>query len=81
MQFINEFFQSTILIYMFIVIGAYLVMLIFALIELNNDKKLARESIDEALQNIDYMHPISILVPAYNESINIVNTVQSLLSS
>lgn len=81
MQFINEFFQSTILIYMFIVIGTYLVMLIFALIELNNDKKLARESIDEELQNIDYMHPVSILVPAYNESINIVNTVQSLLSS
>lgn len=81
MQYINEFFQATILIYMIIVIGAYVVMLVFALIELNNDKKLSRESVDETLQNIDYMHPVSILVPAYNESVNIVNTVQSLLSS
>lgn len=81
MQLINEFFQTTILIYMVIVLAIYVIMLIFALIELNNDKKLSRESVDESLQNIDYMHPVSILVPAYNESINIVNTVQSLLSS
>ncbi len=80
-QWFNSFFQGTILIYMCIVIGVYLIMLIFALVELYRNRDVAREAIDEELQDVDYMYPLSILVPAYNESVNIINTVQSLLSS
>lgn len=80
-QWFNSFFQGTILIYMGIVIGVYLIMLLFALVELYRNRDVAREAMDEELQDVDYMYPLSILVPAYNESVNIINTVQSLLSS
>lgn len=80
-HWINLFFQTLILIYMFIVIGVYVIMLIFSLIELYRGRNISRESVDEELQDVDYVYPLSILVPAYNESINIINTVQSLLSS
>lgn len=74
-HWINLFFQTLILIYMFIVIGVYVIMLIFSLIELYRGRNISRESVDEELQDVDYVYPLSILVPAYNESINIINTV------
>lgn len=74
------FFGGIIFLYMLLVIFSYGTMFLFALLRLRKEYKLDKYESDEELSDISYMKPISIIVPAYNEEVGILDSVHSLLS-
>lgn len=74
------FFGILIFCYMILVIFIYSMMLLFSLFQLRKEYRLNKYDIDEEYENITYTKPVSIIVPAYNEEIGIVESVRSLLS-
>lgn len=74
------FFGGFIFCYLILVIFVYSMMLLFSLFQLRKEYRLNKFDIDEEHENIIYTKPVSIIVPAYNEEIGIVETVRSLLS-
>lgn len=79
-EYIMLFFGSFALVYMLFVIGSYIVMLIFALKRLRKEQHLDKTDYEKVHLNALYSKPISIIVPAYNEEIGIVDSVHSLLN-
>lgn len=80
MKYIMIFFGSLIFIYMLFVVSSYVIMLVLALVELRKQYKLDKSEMDDDSIDIFHSRPVSIIVPAYNEEVGIVNTIQSLLS-
>jgi biofilm PGA synthesis N-glycosyltransferase PgaC len=74
------FFGVIIIIYMVVVILTYATMLFFSFIQLRKTYRLNKENIEEDHIDAIYSKPVSIIVPAYNEEIGIVNNIHSLLS-
>lgn len=74
------FFGGIIIVYMAVVILTYAIMLLFAFIQLRKQYRLNKEDIEEDYIDAIYSKPVSILVPAYNEELGIVNNIHSLLS-
>lgn len=74
------FFGGIIIVYMAVVILTYAIMLFFAFIQLRKQYRLNKEDIEEDYIDAIYSKPVSILVPAYNEELGIVNNIHSLLS-
>ena len=75
-----SFFGWAVLIYMLFVISFYGMMLLISLRQLRKQYKLDDEEPYEDLLEVSYTKPLSILVPAYNESAGIIGSVRSLLS-
>ena len=75
-----SFFGWAVLIYMLIVISFYGMMLLISFQQLRRQYKLDDEEPYEDLLEVSYTKPLSILVPAYNESIGIIGSVRSLIS-
>lgn len=68
------------LLYMAFVVAVYGGMLLISLLQVRKQYRLdEREPYEEILQSV-YTKPISILVPAYNESAGIYGTIRSLIS-
>lgn len=65
---------------MVIVIGSYSLMLLMSLTQLRKEYKLDRYETDEESLEFIYTKPVSIIVPAYNEEIGIIDSVYSLLN-
>lgn len=65
---------------MLIVIASYSIMLLLALLQLRKELKLDKFVVDDEHLDYTYSKPVSILVPAYNEELGIINNVHSLLS-
>lgn len=80
LEFIMLFFGKIIFLYMLVVIFSYSIMLIFASIELRKNYKLNRTEIEEDYIDVIYTKPVSIIVPAYNEEVGVVESIHSLLS-
>lgn len=74
------FFGGVIIVYMAIVILAYAIMLFFAFTQLRKQSRLNKEDIEEDYIDVIYSKPVSIIVPAYNEELGVVNNIHSLLS-
>ena len=55
-------------------------MLLFATIELRKKYKLNRTEIEEDYIDVLYTKPVSIIVPAFNEEVGVVESVHALLS-
>ncbi|MBM7702482.1 cellulose synthase/poly-beta-1,6-N-acetylglucosamine synthase-like glycosyltransferase [Bacillus iocasae] len=66
--------------YMVIVVAFYLLMLFISLFQIRKQYGLDNEEPYEDLLEVSYTKPLSILVPAYNESAGIIASVRSLLS-
>lgn len=66
--------------YMGFVILFYLFMLLVSLFQVRKNYQLDNTEPYEDLLDVSYSKPLSILVPAYNESLGIVPSVRSLLS-
>ncbi len=66
--------------YMGFVILFYLFMLLVSLFQVRKNFQLDNTEPYEDLLDVSYSKPLSILVPAYNESLGIVPSVRSLLS-
>ncbi|MFI8687915.1 glycosyltransferase [Rossellomorea sp. NPDC077527] len=76
MMFIGWF----VLIYMILVISFYTILLVISLFQLRKTYGLDEWGPYEELLHLHQTKPVSILVPAYNESVGIMATVRSLLS-
>jgi cellulose synthase/poly-beta-1,6-N-acetylglucosamine synthase-like glycosyltransferase len=68
------------LIYMILVISFYSILLLISFVQLRKTYQLDERQPYEELMNFNHTKPVSILVPAYNESVGIMATVRSLLS-
>ncbi|MCA1065118.1 glycosyltransferase [Rossellomorea aquimaris] len=69
-----------VLIYMILVISFYTILLVISLFQLRKTYGLDDWEPYEELLHLHQTKPVSILVPAYNESVGIMATVRSLLS-
>ena len=74
------FFGTLIIIYMLIVVFIYGAMLFFAFLQLRKRYGLNKRDIEEEYVDAMYSKPVSIIVPAYNEEVGIINNIHSLLS-
>jgi len=74
------FFGGFISIYMIAIVIAYTSMLIFAFIELRKQYKLDKNASDEDYIDAFYYKPLSVIIPAYNEEVGIVDSVRSALN-
>ncbi|KGX84979.1 glycosyltransferase family 2 protein [Pontibacillus litoralis] len=80
LTFFSLLFGSFIILYMLVVIFIYSVMLIISFFNIRKRYQLDQEGIDEENLDATYMKPISIIVPAYNEEVGILDTIYSLMS-
>lgn len=69
-----------IFIYMLMMISVYGGMLFLSLLQIRRSYQLDYNEPYEELLNSEYTKPVSILVPAYNESVGIYGSIRSLLS-
>ncbi|WP_137742809.1 glycosyltransferase family 2 protein [Robertmurraya siralis] len=79
-EFVMLFFGGLILVYMLVVVISYGIMLLFAFFQLRRQYKLEKQDIDEGYIDLFFSKPISIIVPAFNEEVGIINSIHSLLS-
>ena len=79
-EFIMLFFGKVIFFYMLLVVISYSIMLLFATIELRKRYKLNTSEIEEDYIDVLYTKPVSIIVPAFNEEVGVVESVHALLS-
>ncbi|NGP45351.1 glycosyltransferase family 2 protein [Bacillaceae bacterium SIJ1] len=75
-----KFFAYIILFYMIVVILVYGLMLIIAIFRIKKEVHLDKYVVDNKNLAYIYSKPVSVLVPAYNEEIGVVNSVHSLLA-
>ncbi|MUT65690.1 glycosyltransferase [Paenibacillus sp. NEAU-GSW1] len=75
-----RFFGGVILFYMLFVIISYCMMFITAMIDVRKRYRLDPSEYDDAHIDAFYSKPVSLLVPAYNEEVGVVDTVYSLLN-
>lgn len=71
---------TVISVYMMAVVIAYAVMLVIAYLEMRKKAGLDKHEIDEDFSGMYFSKPLSIIVPAFNESTGILNSVHSLLN-
>ncbi len=69
-----------ILIYMVFAILFYFFTMVYAYKSLSRQRMLASDQIDDELNMNLFTKPVSILVPAYNEEVGIVNSIYSLIN-
>ncbi|SER44118.1 Glycosyltransferase, catalytic subunit of cellulose synthase and poly-beta-1,6-N-acetylglucosamine synthase [Gracilibacillus ureilyticus] len=79
-NYILLFFASFIFLYMILVIVSYGTMLLYALRHLRKDYHLDQEKEDHDLVELQFARPVSVIVPAYNEELGIIESIHSLLS-
>ena len=80
LDFFMWFFGGMIIFYMLFVILAYSSMFLVAMFDLRKRYKLDPSEYDDAHIDAFYSKPVSLLVPAYNEEVGVVDTVYSLLN-
>ena len=74
------FFGGLIFVYMLIVILSYSMMLCLSFFHLKKEYRLDKEMQEEVDIISEYSKPVSIIVPAYNEEVGIIDSIYSLLS-
>lgn len=74
------FFGYFIIFYMLLVTGSYLAMSLFALFQLRKQRGLDRSEFENTHIQSIYSKPVSVLVPAYNEEMGVIESIYSLLS-
>ncbi|MGI6249979.1 MAG: glycosyltransferase family 2 protein [Anaerolineaceae bacterium] len=79
-NYLMLFFGGFISIYMVAIVLAYTGMLISALVELRKQYKLDKGASDEDYIDAYYYKPLSIIIPAYNEEVGIVDSIRSALN-
>ncbi|WP_431028291.1 glycosyltransferase family 2 protein [Lysinibacillus sp. LZ02] len=77
---LHEFFGYFIMFYMVLIIAIYSSMLIFAYMHMKKNLRLDKFVDNDKSLKMIYSKPVSIIVPAYNEELGVVNTVHSLLT-
>ncbi len=76
----HKFFGYFIIFYMVLIIGIYSSMLIFAYFYMKKGLRLDKVTDNDKSLKMIYSKPVSIIVPAYNEELGVVDTIHSLLT-
>ncbi len=79
-DYLMWFFGGLIIIYMLLVIVTYGLMFFFALLKLRKEHRLDQTEMDDMYIDAFYSKPVSVIIPAYNEEVGIVDSIHSLLS-
>ena len=79
-HYLMMFFGGFIFAYMAVIIAIYTGMLIAAFFELRKQHKLDKTASDEDYLDAFHYKPLSIIIPAYNEEVGIVDSVRSVLN-
>lgn len=79
-QYASLFFGVLIILYMIFVILTNFIMLAIAVLRLRKEQLLDKSEVTEQYINSFNSKPISIIVPAYNEEVGIIDSVHSLLN-
>jgi cellulose synthase/poly-beta-1,6-N-acetylglucosamine synthase-like glycosyltransferase len=80
---INIFFlilNKVIIIYVLLLCSTYLILFLLAFMRLKREKGLHQIEQYKRLKESAFTAPISILVPAYNEEVGVINTILSLVT-
>lgn len=77
---LHLFFGNFIFVYMLIIVFVYSTMFFFAFLDIFKKKKINRVLENDGNLKSLYSKPVSVLVPAHNEEVGVVSTVQSLLT-
>ncbi len=77
---IAKIFGGFMLLYTGIIIATYTGMLFFAFLEMRKQHRLDKSALDEDYTDAFYSKPLSIIIPAYNEEVGVVDSVQSVLN-
>ncbi len=75
-----KIFGGFMLLYMGLVVVTYTSMLIFSFLEMRKQHKLDKSALDEDYSDSFYSKPLSIIIPAYNEEVGVVDSIQSVLN-
>jgi biofilm PGA synthesis N-glycosyltransferase PgaC len=75
-----KFLGGFMLLYMGVIIATYTSMLIFSFVAMFKEHKLDKNVLDEDYIDSFYSKPLSIIIPAYNEEVGVVDSVQSVLN-
>lgn len=80
LQYILLFFGGAIVFYMVFIILTNFLMLAIAIFRLRKEHLLDKSEVNEHFINAFNSKPVSIIVPAYNEEVGIIDSIHSLLS-
>ncbi|MGN4127161.1 glycosyltransferase family 2 protein [Lysinibacillus sphaericus] len=80
LDYLMWFFGGLIIIYMLLVIVTYGLMFFFAFFKLRKEYRLDQTEMDDTYIDAFYSKPVSVIIPAYNEEVGIVDSIHSLLS-
>lgn len=80
MQTLTDILGIVIIIYMVLIILFYIVMMGIAYNTLARRKRLDHDWLEDELQMNLFTKPVSILVPAYNEALGIIESMHSLIT-
>lgn len=69
-----------IIVYMLLVIVFYIFMMVVAYFTLAREKRLDQDALEDEMQMNIFTKPVSILVPAYNEELGIIESMHSLIT-
>ena len=69
-----KFLGGFMLLYMGVIIATYTSMLIFLFVAMFKEHKLDKNVLDEIYRQL-YSKPLSIIIPAYNEEVGVVDSV------
>lgn len=80
MQTVTDILGIVIIIYMVLIILFYILMMAIAYNTLARRKRLDHDWLEDELQMNLFTKPVSILVPAYNEALGIIESMHSLIT-
>lgn len=80
MQTLTDVLGIVIIIYMVLIIIFYILMMVIAYKTLARRKRLDHDWLEDELQMNLFTKPVSILVPAYNEELGIIESMHSLIT-
>ncbi len=75
---ILQFFAFFIIFYMVFILVIYSVMIIIAFSQIRKQRFINKDFLDDSLVQNYYSKPISIIVPAFNEEVGIIDSIHSL---
>lgn len=75
-----QLYASIIAIYMIVVIFFYTIILFFSTLQIRKEYRLSKTEPFKDYMDENFTRPVSIIVPAYNEEMGVVQSVRSLLT-
>lgn len=80
LQYLVQFFEYGIFIYCIVILSSYFIISLISTLEVAKYRKKVRYQEHDSMISSPFLPSISIIAPAYNEEVTIVDNIRSLLS-